>query len=300
MEVKGIKFNDQKIDFPEGKTYNAGEGLSLDNNTFSVKTATKKTFGAVRVWEENDTLFISTEPLPNRTFSQNSASVIASTSKAISASNLTSEQVAEEYGWNLGDKIPITLSNGEVIEMRIIGFNHDTLSDGTGKAGLTLDMVDCLATDYLMYPYGSSNAGGYPSSSLRNSTFPTLKAMLPQEWQDIIKLVDKKSANGGSTNYTETVTTSDDLFLLSEIELFGTVTNAQDGVNEGGVYEYWNGKTAEERTKHKTRYDGFVYDASYLLRSCPYNSTDQVLYCASGQSYSASNTYRNTSFAFCV
>ena len=62
MEVKGIKFNNQKIEFPEGKTYDAGEGLSLDNNTFSVKTATKKTFGAVRVWEENDTLFISTEP----------------------------------------------------------------------------------------------------------------------------------------------------------------------------------------------------------------------------------------------
>jgi hypothetical protein len=34
--------------------------------------------------------------------------------------------------------------------MRIIGFNHDDLSDGSGKAGITLGMTHCLNTKYKM------------------------------------------------------------------------------------------------------------------------------------------------------
>ena len=36
-----------------------------------------------------------------------------------------------------GTKFSIKLTNGETLEYRIIGINHDDLADGSGKAGLT-------------------------------------------------------------------------------------------------------------------------------------------------------------------
>ena len=94
------------------------------------------------------------------------------------------------------------------------------------------------------------NEGGWNGSRLRTTTLPTIKALLPQDLQNVIKLVDKKAADGGSTNYTATITSSDDLFLLCEMEVAGTSSYAQDGTNEGTQYEYWVGKSLRDRIKH--------------------------------------------------
>ena len=240
----------------------------------------------------------------SRVFAENSPSVISYVADEISSNNMTSAQVAETYGWNLGDKTSITLSTGENIEMQIIGFNHDNKSDGGGKAGITLQMVNCLAT---LYDINSdkTNAGGYASSKMKTETLPTFKATFPQEWQDVIKFVDKKSANGGSTNYSETLTTSDDLFILSQIEVFGmTVTTAQDHSNEGSVYEYWNGKVNSDRIKkYDSNADGVVdADTAWWIRSCNQYSTN---YFVSVSKTGANGTNLATnkigiSFAFCV
>ena len=237
------------------------------------------------------------------TFSENTPDVISAIADEISANSMTSAQVEETYGWKIGDTKDITLTTGEVIQMRIIGFNHDTLSGGTGTAGITLQMVDCLATKYPMNST-ARNAGGYAASVMKTSTLPTVKALLPQEWQDVIKLVDKKSANGGSTNYSKTLTLSEDIFLLAEIEVFGTTTYAQDGANEGSVYEYWNGKDATGRIKKcDTNADGVADTvAAWWLRSSGYNDTGYFCYVnASGNAYGyLASASRGVSFAFCV
>ena len=36
-----------------------------------------------------------------------------------------------------GTKFTMLLTDGQTLEYRIIGINHDDLADGTGKAGLT-------------------------------------------------------------------------------------------------------------------------------------------------------------------
>lgn len=239
----------------------------------------------------------------SRTFSENTPEQISAVSALISANNMTSAQVAETYGWNMGDTISYQLTNGENIEMRIIGFNHDDKSDGSGKAGITLGMTHCLAT---LYPMNNTatNAGGYASSVMKTSTLPTIKLTLPQEWQNVIKFVNKKSANGGNVNYSETLTLSEDLFLFAEIEIFGTTSNAQDGANEGSVYEYWNDKTAADRIKkYDTNADGVAdTTTAWCLRSA--RSTRNGNFCwvnANGGSTSGLANYsRGVSFAFCI
>lgn len=236
----------------------------------------------------------------SRVFGENSPAVISQVGAEIAKNNMTSSQVAETYGWNIGDTISYQLTTGENVEMRITGFNHDTLSDGSGKAGITLEMVKCLDSVYAPMNNINTNAGGYPACDMRNTTLPSIKATLPQEWQDIIKKVDKKSANGSNANYSEIVTTSEDLFLLSEIEVYGAVYYAQDGANEGSVYEYWNGKDNWERSKtYKT-----FGSTTWALRSS--SVTSAMMFCSvysSGQSnsgYKEANSNHGVSFAFCV
>lgn len=219
----------------------------------------------------------------------------------ISAKGMTSAEVEETYGWKIGDTKDITLTTGEVIQVRIIGFNHDNLTGG-GKAGITLDMVNCLNTNYMMNS-SKTNAGGWASSRLRNTTLPTIKATLPTEWQEIIVKVDKKSANGGGTNFTAIETTSDDLFLLSVFELIGIKSYAQ--AEEGLQYEYWATKTAktDKIKKQDTNNDGIADTAVvwWLRSSFTENIQSFCRVVAEGDiggRYASSE--HGVSFAFCV
>lgn len=237
------------------------------------------------------------------TFGNNTPEVISAVSEIIATNNMTSEDVYNTYGWSVGDTHDITLTSGETIQVRIIGFNHDDKSDGSGKAGITLQMVDCLATKYKMNDT-STNAGGYPASVMKTSTLPTIRALLPQEWQDVTKLVDKKSANGGSTNYTATLTTSEDLFLLSAKEVYGVGSISQDGENEGSVYEYWSGKDdAYKIKKYDTDADGVADTATdWWLRSCSTSKTTYFRNVSSSGGYFVANANiaYGVSFGFCI
>lgn len=270
---------------------------NISKITFNTPTGGKATFVLY------DGTIDNTPAVFDRVFANNTPAQISAVSEEIASNGYTSTQVAEIYGWNLGDLIPITLTSGENIEMRIIGINHDNLSDGSGKAGLTLEMVNCLTTKYPMNTE-STNAGGYPASIMKTETLPTIKSLLPQEWQDVIKLVNKKSANGGDTNYSEIVTTSEDLFLLARVEMTGTSDYAQDSLDEGTQYEYWMGKTtnADRIKKYDSDGDGELDTATiYFNRSCALEATTFASYWSSGTmgTYTASIS-QGVSFAFCI
>lgn len=221
---------------------------------------------------------------------------------------MTAEQVTSTYGWNIGDTKDVTLTTGKVITFRIIDFNHDTLSsDHTTKAGITLQMVNCLA---IRYPMNSTNtnAGGWGVSKMRTETMPTIKATLPQDLQNVIKLVDKKAANGGSTNYSATETLSDDLFLLAGVEIFGAGSSyghAQDGVNEGTQYAYWatNDNNNARIKKFDTDADGMPETATtWWERSscCDFTDTFCCVYSNGITGYDYAGNSRGVAFGFCV
>lgn len=123
---------------------------------------------------------------------------------------------------------------GKAYRIDIIGKNHDDLSDGTGKAPLTFQMHDCYDTAYQMNS-SNTNAGGWRDCQMRTQTMPALKALLPAEVQAGIRAVNKLTSAGNQS--PSIVTTSDELFLLSEIEIFGSTTYSFAG--EGLQYDYY-------------------------------------------------------------
>lgn len=159
---------------------------------------------------------------------------------------------------SVGDQVTLAL-NGTNYTFDVIGFNHDTLTTSTaygattktGKAGMTLQMHNLFATSYAMNS-PASNSGGWKSSAMRTSTMATMKGYLPDDWEAIIKPVNKASGTGGgSSSGTETV--SDSCFLLAEIEIFGSTTYSVSG--EGTQYAYYKAGNSKVKNKSGSAYN---------------------------------------------
>ena len=190
--------------------------------------------------------------------------------------------------FKVGDTKTVNIG-GVNYQVQIIGFNHDDLTSG-GKAGITFQMVDCLNATAQMNS-SNTNVGGWNSSAMR-SRMSTYLSQLPSALQSVIKSVNKKSGTGnGSSSGTQT--TSDKLFLLSEIEIFGTTTYSVSG--EGNQYEWY--KAGNSRIK---KVNGSAND--WWERS-PY-SGGTGNFCIVYSDGSANNDNANgsggVSFGFCV
>ena len=140
--------------------------------------------------------------------------------------------------WVVGNSKTMTI-NGASYTVTIIGKNHDTYTGG-GTAPLTFQLHDCYGTKYPMNSSDTNN-GGWTSCAMRTSTMPALLALMPAEVQAGIKQVNKLSSAGGQSSTINT--TADKLFLLSEIEIFGTVTYSKSG--EGSQYAYYSAGNSE-------------------------------------------------------
>lgn len=199
---------------------------------------------------------------------------------------------------SVGDQVTLSL-DGTNYTFDVIGFNHDTLTDtaaygketATGKAGITFQMHDMFDTSYPMNS-GNTTTGGWKSSVMRNSTMAIMKGYLPDDWEAIIKPVNKAtSTGGGSSSGTETV--SDNCFLLSEIEIFGKTTYSVSG--EGSQYAYY--KAGNSKVKNQS---GSAY--GWLERSPRKgNNEDFCIVTKDGRaSYNSAGMRRGVAFAFCV
>lgn len=135
--------------------------------------------------------------------------------------------------WKVTDQKPMTIG-GKDYQIDIIGKNHDDYSDGSGKAPLTFQMHDCYGTKYKMNA-SSTNVGGWGSSDMRITHLPAILALMPTEVQNGIREVDKLTSKGNKI--TTITTTVNKLFLLSEIEIYGSTTYSFSG--EGTQYDYY-------------------------------------------------------------
>ena len=115
----------------------------------------------------------------------------------------------------------------------IIGKNHDTYAAG-GTAPLTFQMHDCY-TETKQMNSSNTNSGGWQNSAMRTTHLPAILNMMPAEVKAAIRDVQKKSSAGNQSSSIQT--TNDKLFLLSEIEIFGSTTYSFAG--EGKQYAYY-------------------------------------------------------------
>lgn len=195
--------------------------------------------------------------------------------------------MAQQF-FKVGDSKTVNIG-GTNYEVQIIGFNHDDKVSG-GKAVYSFQLVDCLNQTQQMNT-SNTNTGGWNGSAMRGR-MSTYKSQLPAALRNVIKTVKKKSGTGGGSS-SGTQQTNDDLFLLSEIEIFGTTTYSVAG--EGTQYEWY--KAGNSRIKKVNGSAG-----SWWERSPHSGYTD--FFCYVGSSGSAGNSAagnsRGVSFGFCV
>lgn len=194
--------------------------------------------------------------------------------------------------WKVGDKKNITV-NGVTYQAQIIGFDHDTLTTADGsrtKAGITFQLVDCMKTTYPMNS-SNTNVNGWRGSAMRTSTMATLLNQLSTDLKNVLKFVNKVSSVGNNSSGLET--TSDKLFLLSEIEIFGSTQYSYAG--EGKQYEYY---AAGNSTIKKVN-----GSANYWWERSPYSGGTTIFcyvsnYGTAGNNFASSSS--GVSFGFCV
>lgn len=195
--------------------------------------------------------------------------------------------MAQQF-FKVGDSKTVNIG-GTNYEVQIIGFNHDDNVSG-GKAAYSFQLVDCLNQTQQMNT-SNTNTGGWNGSAMRGR-MSTYKSQLPATLRNVIKTVKKKSGTGGGSS-SGTQQTNDDLFLLSEIEIFGTTTYSVAG--EGTQYEWY--KAGNSRIK---KVNG---SANAWWERSPY-SGDTNAFCYVNSSGSAGNYNANASygvsFGFCV
>ena len=239
----------------------------------------------------------------------------------------------ENY-WSVGDRKEVTL-NGTVGHLSlsnyktyafIIGFNHNASVEGTNrihfqlaKTALSGGKDVCLCdssygfnastTGYFSMNSSRTNSGGWDSSQMRRSICGTslssysgtIIAVIPAALRAVLKSVTKYTDNiaGGSAGISNITATTDYFFLLSEFEVFGSISYGNTNEkNKQAQYAYYSAGNSKIKYKH----DGTSTAAIWWLRSpCVRYSGYFVIVHAKG-TVNADGAYASYGFApgFCV
>lgn len=183
---------------------------------------------------------------------------------------------AESY-FKVGDTKAVACGD-ETIVVTVAGFNHDTLTDGSGKAGMS---IVCTTIPTTKSRWGNGSQKNYVNSYAYTAK-NNLLANLPTELQAVIKPVDKAydtTVNQGTSPTTATV--SESLWLLSAAEL---------------GFTWASGYTTNNLTKLGTRYALFPENTDF--NATTYGSTKLNVIYSNGEhaTYWTRNVYRNGAY----
>lgn len=178
-----------------------------------------------------------------------------------------------------GTKFSMKLTDGQTLEYKIIGINHDDLADASGKAGLTFLTTSTGIKSRVNAT--KTNAGGWEKSELRaKMNSGEIWSLMPVDFQSKVKSVRKLTNNVGGSKENKDVAitaTSDKLFLLSYSELVTTSRYASYYPwisSEGTQYEAFKGKVTESDSGNAAiSIDSYLWersvdpsDSAYFLR----------------------------------
>ena len=308
------------------KTSNGTAVFTVTETGAYTVTATKNgqtTSGSVNV-VSGTTSYSLTLSFVSSTLNNNEWSVIKSVSDAGQGANY----------WSIGDRKAVTL-NGTVGKLSlsnvttyafIIGFNHNASVEGTNrihfqlaKTALSGGTDVCLCdssynstvstTGYFSMNSSRTNSGGWASSQMRtnicgtslSSYSGTIIAVIPAALRAVLKSVTKYTDNtgGGSTAASAVTATTDYFFLLSEYEVFGSISSANSNESsKQAQYAYYSAGNSKIKYKH----DGTTTAAYWWLRS-PRSSNSYYFVCVGTDgTVNAIDAYGSLGFApgFCV
>ncbi len=201
--------------------------------------------------------------------------------------------------WSIGDRKAVALS-GTVGALTfsgtyyafIIGFNHNSSVEGSGrihfqfgKTALSGGTDICFTDSY----YGSTgggfrmntsntNSGGWASSNMRtaicgtslSSYSGTFIAVLPAALRAVLKSVTKYTNNtGNSTSASAVTATTDYIFLLSEYEVFGSISYGNSNeASKQAQYAYYSAGNSKIKYQHSA-----TGTAAYWWLRSPYSGS---------------------------
>ena len=202
---------------------------------------------------------------------------------------LVSEAGKSADYFSIGDQKAVSIG-GVDYAVEIVGFNHDNLANGKGKAGITFGMVTCFKSTYNMNS-SATNVGGWASCARRSSLQGTTFTKLPSDLQAAIKPVTKLTTTGNKSATVEG--TTDTLFMFSVWELLGA--KSYSAAQEGEQYARF--ATAADRIKTVNG------TANTWFTRSPYGS-DNARFCiitaAGNCDYDSAANSRGIAFGFCV
>ncbi len=309
------------------KTSNGTAVFTVTETGAYTVTATKNgqtTSGSVNV-VSGTTSYSLTLSFVSSTLNNNEWSVIKSVSDAGQGANY----------WSIGDRKAVTL-NGTVGKLSlsnvttyafIIGFNHNASVEGSNrihfqlaKTALSGGTDVCLCdssynstvstTGYFSMNSSRTNSGGWASSQMRtnicgtslSSYSGTIIAVIPAALRAVLKSVTKytdNTANGGGSTASYVTATTDYFFLLSEFEVFGSISYGNTNEkNKQAQYAYYSAGNSKIKYKH----DGTSTAAHWWLRSPLAGNSDRFVLVYAGGTVNVGDAYYSLGFApgFCV
>ena len=241
--------------------------------------------------------------------------------------------------WSVGDRKAVTLNgtvgaltlSNYTTYAFIIGFNHNSSLEGSNhihfqlaKTALSGGTDVCFCDNqygpdsewsspgagYFVMNASNTNSGGWKSSQMRtnicgtslSSYSGTIIAVIPEALRATLKPVTKytdNTANGGGSTASYVTATTDYFFLLSELEVFGSITYGnQSEKNKQAQYAYYSAGNSKMKYKH----NGPSTAAIWGLRSPRVGYSNRFVYVRADGTVYYGNARSSLGFApgFCV
>ena len=280
-------------------TVDSGASVSLQKDGATIQTKTSTGTVVFTVTETGTYTIVATK---NGQTTSGSVNVVSGTTSYTVALSFLKDNFADNdwnsiiaachsgsvpSTWVVGNSKTMTI-NGASYQVDIIGKNHDDYAAG-GKAPLTFQMHDCYADKKVMNRSGTNN-GGWKNSAMRTTHLPDILALMPTEVRSGIREVSKKASVGGESSTIETV--SDKLFLLSEVEIFGSTRYSEAG--EGTQYDYY--KAGNSKVKKQNGSAAYWWERSPSVDISRYFC---VVYGNGVAGYDYASDANGVAFGFC-
>ena len=198
--------------------------------------------------------------------------------------------------WKVGDRKEVVLNgtvgnksfNNTTTYCYILGFDHNASIESNGEhtihigfgasalsGGAYIAYCDSKynssvsATGYFSMNSSNTNSGGWNSCQMKSTICPAFKNALPSDLQSNIRAVTKYQNNGNSTSGQSS---SNEIWLLSEMEIFGSADQSGYTANQL-QYDFYKGVTgwsAAPKIKYK---DTSTSKAVFWWERSAYSST---------------------------
>ena len=176
--------------------------------------------------------------------------------------------------WSVGDRKAVVLDgtvgaktfSNKTVYAYILGFNHNASVEGNNTIHFQFGFDALTGGNHIAFcdsSYNSrgstsafrmntsqSNRGGWKDSYMRNTIVPAFINAMPSDLQAVLKAITKYTDNEYNVTAHNTAsyvtTTQDKVFLLSEFEIFGNRTYANQYEQDSQVqYDYYKNGNAK-------------------------------------------------------